>query len=144
MTANPALHPDPAITEVVDLHAFFEAWLGGTCPASVGLLSRAEAALAPSFTMVAPDGRRLSRADTLSWLRQAHGVKGRSGPFRIAVSEPEILHRAEPVVVVGYIEEQWQGPRHTRRRATAILERSPRGDGWRWLSVHETWIAPPA
>jgi hypothetical protein len=141
--SSPDEAADAAIREVVDLHAFFEAWLGGTCPASDEVLSGAEGALGPSFTMVAPDGRRLSRADTMWWLRQAHGAKGRSGPFRIAVVEPKILHRAEPLVVVGYIEEQWQGSTHTRRRASAVLERSPDGDRWQWVSVHETWIAPP-
>lgn len=134
---------DAAIQAVIDLHAFFEAWLGGTCPASDEILAQAEAALGLSFTMVAPDGRRLSRTDTVTWLRQAHGAKGRSGPFRIAVAEPEVLHRAGPVVLVGYVEEQWQGPAHTRRRVTAALERSEPGDRWHWLAVHETWIAPP-
>jgi hypothetical protein len=136
-------HPlvEAAKREVIGLHAFFEAWLAGTCPGTADCFARLETALSASFTMVPPDGRRLSRPGVIEGLRLAHGGKGTSGPFRITIRGLEVLHLAPPLVALGYVEEQVHGDAFTRRRSTALfaslLHEAERVE---WLALHETWI----
>jgi hypothetical protein len=129
-----------ALREVVDLHAFFEAWLGGTAPNTDAEFARLDAVLAESFTMVSTDGRRLSRADVTGSLRKAHGLRGRAAPFRIFIVEPEILHVQTPLIAVRYVEEQSAPDTITRRRSTALFEALPDDPSRvQWLALHETW-----
>ncbi len=131
-----------ALQEVIDLHAFFEAWLGGTAPQTEAAFARLDRALAEGFTMVTPDGVRLPRAAVIEWLRQAHGAKAAFGPFRIAIAEAELVHLAVPLVVLGYVEQQTLGGAIGRRRSTGLIEAVPAADDRvRWLALHETWIA---
>jgi hypothetical protein len=131
-----------ALKEVLDLHAFFESWLGGTGPDTPAAFARLETALAETFTMVAPHGQRLRRAEVLDTVRQAYGKQGRSGAFRIAIREPEVLHLDPPLIVLGYVEEQQGEGGLTRRRSTAVLAASGQEGGRpRWLALHETWVA---
>jgi hypothetical protein len=138
-----------ALREVTDLHAFFEAWLGGTVADTDAVFSRVERALGDGFTMVSPGGARLRRPDVIGWLRGAHGSRDGQGPFRIAAVEPELLLLRPPLVIVGYVEEQAAGGEVTRRRSTAVFEAGVAGEGpvegeegVRWLALHETWIGP--
>jgi len=131
-----------ALREVTDLHAFFEAWLGGTVADTDAVFSRVERALGATFTMVSPGGARLRRPEVIGWLRGAHGSRSEQGPFRIAAVEPELLLLRPPLVVVGYVEEQAAGGEVTRRRSTAVFEASEGEEGVRWLALHETWIGP--
>lgn len=122
-------------TEIVGLHRLFESWLGegGGDPAGF------DAAFAPGFAMVMPNGRRLDRAAVLDFLRGARGARGAG--FRIAIEEMEALHLAPPLVLMHYLERQWIGPVETARRATALF-RVEAGRAT-WLSVQETWVTPP-
>ena len=130
---------DPATrcaAEIVALHQVFEATLGAPGADDAG---RYEAAFAPGFAMVTPDGRRLDRAAVLAFLRGARGVRGAG--FRIAIEDAVPLHIAPPLVLMHYIERQWVGGAETARRAAALFDVS--GEAPRWLFVQETWIAPP-
>jgi hypothetical protein len=134
-----------ALAEVIDLHVFFEAWLGGTTAKEPAAFSRLDRALAEQFTLVAPGGERLRRPAVIEGLRGAHGA--RPAPFRITIREPELLCLRPPLVILGYIEEQSAGATLTRRRSTAVFESCADEDarqGVRWLALHETWIAPGA
>jgi hypothetical protein len=130
-----------ALREVVDLHAVFEAWLGGTAEGSDALAPRLESALTGDFSMVAPDGGTLSRESVIRELQQARGAKGRHGAFRIEITEPELLLLHPPLVIVRYVETQTTSGVVTRRRSTAVFEAAP-GDGPRvqWAALHETWL----
>ncbi len=130
-----------ALREVVELHAFFEAWLGGTGPETAAAFSRVESALAQTFRMVSPEGRCHDRAEVLGQLWRAYGSKGSDGRFRIAIRETEVHVLSPPLVVVGYVEEQTSPAALTGRRSTAVLETSPADERPRWLALHETWIA---
>ncbi len=130
---------DPATccaAEIVALHQVFEATLGAPGADDAG---RYEAAFAPGFAMVMPNGRRLDRAEVLAFLRGARGVRGEG--FRIAIEDVAVLHATAPLVLVHYIERQWVGGAETARRAAALFDVS--GEAPRWLFVQETWIAPP-
>ena len=131
---------DPATRcaeEIVALHQVFVATLGAPGADDAG---RYEAAFAPGFAMVTPDGRRLDRAAVLGFLRGARGVRGAG--FRIAIEDATPLHVAPPLVLMHYIERQWVGGAETARRASALFDVS--GEAPRWLFVQETWMMPPA
>jgi hypothetical protein len=134
-----------ALREVDELHAIFEAWLGGTGQGSDALAPRLENALSGGFSMVAPDGTRLSRESVIRELQEARGAKGRHGAFRIEITEPELLLLHPPLVIVRYVETQTTSGVVTRRRSTAVFEAAP-GDGARvqWAALHETWLDPGA
>ena len=141
-------HPlaQAALAEVLGLHAFLKAWLGGTIADAPAMFARLESALADDFTQVTPGGARLSRADVIAALRGAHGTRAGAGAFRITIREPELLHLRPPLVVLGYVEEQGgAGAIVTRRRSTALFEALGESTpdahaGLRWLALHETWI----
>jgi hypothetical protein len=131
---------DPAArcaAEIVSLHEVFQATLGAPGADDAG---RYEAAFAPGFTMVTPNGRRLDRAAVLDFLRDARGARGAG--FRIAIEDAAPLHVAPPLVLMHYIERQWIGGAETARRACALFDIG--GPTPRWVFVQETWIAPPA
>ena len=130
-----------ALEEVIELHAFFEAWLGGTGPDTASAFAQVESALAETFTMVSPEGRRQSRGEVIAWLRRAYGSKGSGGAFRISIRETEVHVLSPPLAVVGYVEEQTSPTALTLRSSTAVLGMSPTGERPRWLALHETWIA---
>lgn len=131
---------DPATAcaeEIVSLHRVFEAVLGGSGEDGT---DRFEAAFAPGFAMVMPNGRRLDRAGVLAFLRSARGVRGEG--FRIAIEDIAVLHAAPPLMLMHYIERQWlAGGIETARRAAALFATG--GPAPRWLFVQETWISPP-
>ena len=138
-------HPlaQAALQEVVDLHAFFEAWLSGKAENTNAVFSRVESSLGKEFTMASPSGQRLQRPDVIGWLRGTHGARAGQGPFHIAIAEPEILLLRPPLVLLGYVEEQTVGNVVTRRQSTALFEVSiAGGQRVRWLALHETWIDP--
>jgi len=131
---------DPATRcaeEIVALHRVFEAVLGA--PGEDGT-DRFEAAFAPGFAMVMPNGRRLDRAEVLAFLRGARGVRAHG--FRIAIEDVAVLHAAAPLMLMHYVERQWlAGGIETARRAAALFDLA--GPAPRWLFVQETWISPP-
>ena len=128
-----------ALREVVDLHAFFEAWLGGTAPNTDAEFPRLDAVLAESFTMVSPDGRRLSRADVTGSLRKAHGAGEGRGPSGSSSSNPRSCMCRPPLIAVRYVEET--APDTITRRSLPLSSRLCRTtERVRWLALHETWI----
>lgn len=123
--------------EIVSLHQVFEVVLGAPGGDDAG---RFDAAFAPGFTMVMPNGRRLGRAEVLGFLRDARGLRGEG--FRIAVEDIAVLHAAPPLMLMHYVERQWlPGGIETARRAAALFRIEPAGP--RWLFVQETWVTPP-
>jgi hypothetical protein len=131
---------EAARREVLALHAVFEGWLGGMLPPSDEAFGRIEAALAPTFSMVSPEGEILARTPLLAGLRGAHGAKGRQGPFRIAVEDMVVLHLEPPLVVLRYGERQSQGEARTIRHSTAVFRAAPTAPcGVEWIALQETW-----
>ncbi len=138
-------HPlaQAARREVIDLHALFETWLGGTCPETEAAFARVEHSLAPSFTVTSPDGTRQWRDEVIADLRSRHGAKGRKGPFRIVIADVELLHVEPPLVALRYVEDQWQGEARAIRRSTALFRASARSEsGVEWVALHECWMDP--
>lgn len=122
--------------EILALHRLFESWLGAP---GHGDFSGFEAAFAPGFAMVMPNGARLDRAQVLAFLQAARG--GRGEGFRIAIEDCFPQHEAPGLVLMHYVERQWLHGQETARRAAALFRTGP--DGPRWLFVQETWITAP-
>jgi hypothetical protein len=123
--------------EVFVLHELFGAWFrAGTTAVDFSLC---EAALAPDFCMVAPDGMVNDRAAVLQRLRQARNSQ--PADFAIVISAVEPLWQQGDAILLGYVEEQYRSGSTTRRRSTALFTAepsAPRGVVWRHLQ--ETWM----
>ena len=130
--------PELARREVVAMHAFFAAWYtGADTPAAD--FAACEAAFAPDFRMVTPDGIVHERLAVLKGLRRSR--RSQPASFAIAVSGIEPLWQQGDAILLGYVEQQYRDGRTTRRRSTALLTRetaAPRGVVWRHLQ--ETWM----
>ncbi len=129
-----------AIRETRDLHAFFVAWFrvaGG--PAAD--FARCEAALAPDFRMVTPDGRVHDRAAVVDRLRAA---KGSADPdFSIDILQPTAVWQTGDAVLLEFVEQQYRGGATTSRRSTGLFTDQPAApNGVVWRHLQETWMAP--
>lgn len=126
-------------TEIVELHAFFEGWLGGTLPPTDAVYARLAETMAPEFALVTPGGKLVPRKQLLAQLRAAHG--SRPG-WRIWIQDPKLRLQAGDLLIATY--EEWQ--RHgdgivTGRLSTAIFRARPAApNGLAWVHVHETWL----
>ncbi|MEU6713657.1 DUF4440 domain-containing protein [Nonomuraea sp. NPDC046802] len=118
--------------EVVRHHEVIERWLAGTMPRAS--FERFADAHAPGFTLAAPDGRLLSRAEVLEEVEAAYG---RRPDARIEIRDVTVVAGAPGLIVARY--EEWQ--HGEGRRATAVLELG--AARLRWLHLHETWLTPP-
>ena len=124
-------------SEIVDLHVFFEGWLGGTLPDDDATFARVGRVLAPGFILVTPGGVVLERGELLAGLRDGHG--SRPG-LEIGIEDPLLRSVSSDVVVTTYVERHRVEDKETRRLSSALF-RTPAGGGpWMWLHVHETWL----
>ena len=126
-----------AVAEAEALHVVLEAWLGGAPAPDV--FARIEAALAPTFSLVSPDGLRASRAAVIAALQAERGARGPD--FRIRVESPEPLAVEPPLIVLAYRERQGRAGAETLRQSMAVF-RAEEGapNGVRWLTLQETWV----
>jgi hypothetical protein len=127
--------------EVEELHAFFVDWFHGRLTEDDGTWGRFEAALAPSFLLVSPDGAATARSELAARLRELHGSRP-EGRFRIWIEEFVERHHEGPLCLVTYVEcQELDDGQQTRRRSTALFHADPEAPcGCRWLHVHETWL----
>ena len=127
-----------AKAEILERHAFFMRWF--TQPSAGAAEFRlCETAFDRKFGMVTPDGKPHGRAEVLRRLRKAKASIEIS--FEISIEEVREQWSSDDAVFVGYVEAQAIGGRRTRRRSSALFEKSaaaPNGVAWRRL--HETWI----
>jgi hypothetical protein len=125
-------------TEIEELHAFFEDWIGGAIDASEERFGRLEEALAETFTFVTTSGEVLGREAIVSAVREAHGT--RLG-LRITIREPSLVQADEDHLVAVYQEWQEVEGERTGRVSTVVFRRSEEApNGLAWIHVHETWI----
>jgi hypothetical protein len=136
MTGPPPL-AELARREIVALHEFFVAWFRGSA-AEIDFAA-CEAAFAPDFRMVSPDGMVHGRAAVLQRLRQARNSQ--PPDFAIVISGIEPLWRQSDAVLLGYVEQQYRSGSVTRRRSTALFTAEPAAPhGVVWRHLQETWM----
>lgn len=129
-----------AIDEVRELHAFFVAWfrVGDGPPPD---FARCDAALAPDFRMVTPDGRVHERAAVIDRLRAARGTA--AADFAIDILQPAVAWMRADAVLLEFIERQYRAGRTTSRRSTGLFTDRPGApNGIVWRHLQETWVAP--
>lgn len=127
---------ESASREVHELHGFFVGWFRGA--AGEADFAACEAALAPDFRVVAPDGGVQDRATLIDRLKAARGSV--SADFRIEIPELLVAWQTADAALIEYVERQYRDCRMTDRRSTALFTRhpaAPRGVVWRHLQ--ETW-----
>ncbi len=124
-----------AETEIKELHDFFEHWFNGAIEPEA--LDRFEAALAPSFVLVAPDGRRWSRNEIIDRVTAAYDGER----LDIQIRDVRIVDETDTRVTAQYEELHDKQGSRTVRLSTVVFARSePAPNGLLWLLVHETWI----
>lgn len=89
--------------EVIELHQFFQAWLGGTCEESDQIFERVAQVLSEQFSMVGPDGQQTTREPMLQGLRVAYGSRPELG---IWIKAFQSHHQEGGLIVATY--EEWQ------------------------------------
>jgi hypothetical protein len=128
--------------EIVGLHAFFQAWLEGSAPATDAAFARFLQATSTAFTLISPDGTTAGAATTAAWIRASHGT--RPG-FRLWTDEHRLRAGGDDWALVTYREWQTNQDVTTLRLSTALLLTDANAPlGLCWAHVHETWINPPA
>lgn len=127
----------PAIQEVIDLHTFFEAWLGGALPETDAAFARFTTVTAPDFTLIGPDGVMLTADAVASWIRQSHGT--RPG-FRLWTTDHRLHYANDACALVTYLEWQTQNDVTTCRISSALFVAAlDAPNGYVWRHVHESW-----
>lgn len=131
--------PPPWHAEIVELHDFFQGWLGGTLPATDEVYARLGATQAPEFAIVTPGGELIPGPRLLAQLRAAHG--SRPG-WRMWIESAELRHAQGGLTVATY--EEWQRSADgavTGRLSTVVFRDQPgTPNGLAWVHVHETWL----
>jgi hypothetical protein len=119
--------------EIADLHRFFDDWFAGRAGRSI---SEFADRLDPDFTIVTPQGEVVGKEALVGVFEE------RFGAYSVAITTSGAsLAMTEPVLLGTYEEHRRSGEEMTRLIATVAMvvdEQTP--TGYRWLSVHETWI----
>jgi hypothetical protein len=136
MSGQPPL-AELARREVLALHEFFVAWFRPG-PTTVDF-GRCEAAFAPGFRIVTPDGMVDDRIAILQRLRQARCSQ--PPDFAIVISGIEPLWQQGDAILLAYVEEQYRSGSTTRRRSAALFTAEPSAPhGVVWRHLQETWM----
>ncbi|MEM9200308.1 MAG: DUF4440 domain-containing protein [Actinomycetota bacterium] len=127
---------DAWVTEIEELHAFFEAYFLGTI--SVDDISRFAEVLDPHFEIVAPNGSVSDRAGTITAVSAGHG---HAVDMAIITRDHQLVHADDAIVVASYVERhEWSDGRENERLSTVVFHRDDtKPNGLRWRRVHETW-----
>jgi hypothetical protein len=137
--------PDGAVAlapwhaEIVELHDFFQGWLGGALPATDAAYARLVDTMAEEFAIVGPDGALTRRPELLARLRAAHG--SRPG-WTMWIERAELRSRSGGLTIATYEEWQRQASGAVTARISSVVFRDQPGapNGLAWLHVHETWL----
>jgi hypothetical protein len=128
----------PWHAEIVELHGFFQGWLGGTLPPTDAAFARLADATDSEFILITPAGEVIRRQLLLSQLRAAHASRP---DWRMWIERAQLRCQSGDLTVATYEEWQQAGDTTTMRISTAVF-RNRRGapHGLAWLHVHETWL----
>ena len=124
--------------EVVDLHQFFEDWLGGKLAKTEENYERLRSVMNPDFRIISPEGHMTNCESLLAGLWQAHN--SRPG-FRLWVKEVKSKVLSPELSLVTY--EEWQeieGVVNARVSTAVFGQKAAAPHKVEWLHVHETWL----
>ena len=128
----------PHEREIIELHDFFEAWLGGTLSDTSENFARFVNVMGASFNIIGPDGSMTAHESLTERLRSAHGA--RPG-LKIWIENIHLCQQHGDLILATYEEWQEHGG-ETKARLSSVLFRAKPGapNGLEWLHVHETWL----
>ena len=121
--------------EIIDLHIFFEHWLGGRLEKSEEAFNPLEKALATSFNIVGPDGIMTARNILMVKLYEAHNSRP---DLTITIKNVQLHHEDERSLTASYEEWQRINETETARISSALFLKR---EQLLWQHVHETWLA---
>ena len=76
----------------------------------------------------------------LAGLREGRGAHS----FTIGIENVQVRWQRGNLLAASYEEWHFHSDYTTTRQSSVVMERDDQAaGGWRWLSVHETWITPP-
>jgi hypothetical protein len=125
--------------EIVELHQFFEGWLGGSLAKTEAVYRRFADVMATGFCIVNPSAQLTEREALIEQLYKAHGARPK---IRIWIEQPRLHQQLAGGLLASYQECQEIDGHSTKRLSTvlfAIDDTAP--NGLKWLHVHETWCA---
>lgn len=127
-----------AVAEVRALHAFFAAWFRGL-PQETADFARFEAALAPDFRLIGPDGAVQERDAVIARVR---ALRASAAPdFAIEILQPEVVWQGADAVLLEFIERQYRADGDADRRSTGLFTDAPGAPhGVVWRHLQETWV----
>ncbi len=124
------------LDEIVQLHAFFEAYFLGSVPQDD--LGRMDAVLSPGFTHLGPHGAVSDRAGTIAAVRAGYA---HTQSLEITITEPQLLAEGDGLIACRYVENHALTAGSNHRWSTAVFEANDIApNGVAWLTVHETWL----
>ncbi len=124
--------------EIIDLHVFFEDWLGAKISKTPENYARCEASLARNFCIINPSGTLSHQEPLLKALYSGHGSKEN---LIITIKNPSLHYETSDSLVATY--EEWQSYKdtNTARLSTVVFSKTPSAhNGLLWQHVHETWL----
>jgi len=122
------------ITEIEDLHGFFEAWFLGKETS----MDRAEKAFDEEFTFAGPDGTERDRRSMIQMLTEG---RAHTTDLRITTTDHRLIVDTDDAVVATYVEHHQMGAAQNRRLSTVVfVPEQSAPNGLRWLRVQETWL----
>jgi hypothetical protein len=127
--------------EIIRLHRFFVNWYHGQLSPSDDAWSVLPDALAPSFELISPGGRVMTREPLLVELRRMHASRDPARGFRIWIQNFDCRYVGDDVIVATY--EEWQhldGEDRGRLSTVAFERKRDSSQELLWLHVHETWL----
>lgn len=126
------------ITEVIELHQFFEDWFQGKLPKTDEAFARCAGSLSAEFSIISPDGIVTPQDKLLAGI---HAMHGKIPTFRLWVENCVARQLSEDVILVTYEEWQTRGEETTARVSSALFRpNATLPNSAEWLHVHETWI----
>lgn len=124
--------------EVIQLHHFFEEWLGGTLAKTRANYERLTAVMNSDFQIISPDGQVTACEPLLADLWQAHHTRP---DFSLWAKEVTVRPLSAQLALVTYEEWQEIEAKVTARVSTAVFrQKGNTPNGVEWLHVHETWL----
>ena len=131
---------DRCRAEVVELHAFLEAWSNAELPPTDEAFARFGDVIAPSFSIIDPDGETLGREPIVEAIRAAHG-RWSDDPGHIRIENYRLRQAGGGFALATY-EEWHELSGETIGRLSSVLfgrdDDAP--NGVEWLHLHEVWI----
>ncbi|GAB4117598.1 MAG: hypothetical protein Fur005_36360 [Roseiflexaceae bacterium] len=131
----------PWHAEIVELHDFFQGWLGGNLPNTDAVFARFLDVNDPAFTLIGPHGTLMTYSALVDWIRSAYATRPN---WRMWIENVQLVASGGDLTIATYEEWQETPDGVTTRLSTVVFRHDPHAPNrLRWVHVHETWVPKP-